>query len=313
MRRRRIGGRYELHEQLGASSWHATDTELERDVFVRLPAEELVIARLVHPAIVQVFDQGEENGEPYVIYEYLNGGSLAQRLEERSLGEAEAQRIAADITAALDYAHAQGVTHGALTPATILLDAEGGGKVSGFRGVATLEDDGHALSTVLEILRVRASDDSDTEATAVLQPVPAASIRRRLPIAWSALAAVALLVAGVGAALLATSGESTRDSTTGSVSLPLTQGTMRGPTVPQPATTSEQTTEQTTAPSPTTEPPATTSPSLTQPETTPPPATAQPPAATEPPPATSELPPRTIEPPTTEQPPPTTAATETTG
>ena len=222
MRRRRLGGRYELQEQLGASSWHAIDTELERDVFVRVPAEELVIARLVHPTIVQVFDQGEEYGKPYVVYEYLSGGSLAQRLDKGLLGEAEAQRIAADITAALAYAHAQGVTHGALGPATILLDAEGGGKVAEFAGVATQEDDEHALTAVLEILGANAIADSDADATAVLQPAPAAS--RRRPIAFSALAALVLLVAGVGAALLATSGESTSDNATGSVSRPTSTG-----------------------------------------------------------------------------------------
>ena len=63
MRRRLIGGRYDLHEQLGASSWHATDTELERDVFVRVPAREVVIARLVHPTIVQVFDLGHDEDD----------------------------------------------------------------------------------------------------------------------------------------------------------------------------------------------------------------------------------------------------------
>ena len=156
-----------------------------------------------------MFDQGEENGKPYVVYEYLSGGSLAQRLDKGLLGDAEAQRIADDMTAALAYA--QGVTHGALSPATILLDAEGGGKVAEFAGVATQEDDEHALTALLEILGA-AIADSDADATAVLQPARAAS--RRRPIAFSALAALVLLVAGV----------------------------------PQPATTSEQTTEQTTAP-----------------------------------------------------------------
>jgi len=241
MRRRLIGGRYELHEQVGASSWHATNTELEREVFVRVPAGEIVIARLVHPAIVQIFDQGEENGEPYAVYEYAGGGSLAERLEAGSLGQAEAQRIGADVTAALAYAHAQGVTHGALGPATILLDAEGGGKVIGFAGVATPEDDERALAAVLELLGANAIADDTADDTAVLQPVPAAS--RRRPVALIALAALVLLVAGVGAALLATSGESTPDRGTGSISVITTIGSTSGethaPVVPPPATTSQ--------------------------------------------------------------------------
>jgi serine/threonine protein kinase len=307
MRRRRIGGRYDLHEQLGAASWHATDTELERDVFLRVPAEERVIATLVHPAIVQIFDQGEDNGEPYAVYEYVSGGSLAKRLGLGSLGEAEAQRIAADVTAALAYAHAQGVTHGALGPAAILLDAEGGAKVAGFAGVATPEDDEHALVAVLELLGANTIADGDADATAVLQPVPAAATRR--PIALIALAALVLLVAGVGAALLATSGESTPDPPTGSVSLLTSTGSTRGatqaPVVPPPATRSEQTTAQATAPSPTTEPPASTSPPATEPATTAPPTTA-PPVTTEPPPASTEPPLTTEPPPASTEPTPTT-------
>ena len=312
MRRRLIGGRYDLHEQLGASSWHATDTELERDVFLRVPAGELVIARLVHPSIVQIFDQGEEDGEPYTVHEYLSGGSLAQRLDAGSLGEAEAQRIAADVTAALAYAHAQGVTHGALGPTTILLDGEGGGKVTGFAGVATPEDDEHALAAVLEILGANAIAGGEADATAVLRPVPVAS--RRRPIALIALAALVLVVAGVGAALLATSGESTPDRATGSDSVLTSTGSTPGagqaPVVPRPTTTSTQTTEQL----PTTEPPATTSPlPTTEPATTAPPPT-EPPVTTEPPPASTEPPPTTEPPATTEPPPPASSAvTETTG
>ena len=44
MRGRRIAGRYELLEQLGAASWRATDTELERDALLQLPAREIVVA-----------------------------------------------------------------------------------------------------------------------------------------------------------------------------------------------------------------------------------------------------------------------------
>ena len=287
MRRRQIGGRYVLQEQLGTSSWHAIDTELERDVFVRVPARRLVIARLVHPSIVQVFDQGDDNGKPYVVYEYLSGGSLAQRLDKGSLSQAEAGRIASDITAALAYAHAQGVTHGALGPATILLDDEGAGKVAEFAGVATQEDDEHALTAVLEILSANAIADSDADATAVLQPAAAAT--RRQPIALSTLAALVLLVAGVGAAFLSTSGESTSDNATDSVShhtsTESTGGATQAPVVPQPGTTSEQSTEQKTAPSPTTEPPLTNSPPPTEPATTVPPVTTEPPPATTEPPA----------------------------
>ena len=114
---RRIAGRFELLEQLGASTWRAADTELQRDVLVRLPAGDVPAARLTHPSIVPVFDQGVDGGEPYAVFEYLPGGTLEQRLQAGTLGAAEAERIAADVEAALAHAHERGVTHGALGPA----------------------------------------------------------------------------------------------------------------------------------------------------------------------------------------------------
>ena len=51
-----------------------------REVLVKLPAGDLGAALLGHPSIVRVFDQGEDNGAPYAVLEYLPGGSLEQRL-----------------------------------------------------------------------------------------------------------------------------------------------------------------------------------------------------------------------------------------
>ena len=80
MEPRLIGGRYELLEKLGGSSWRATDTELEREVFVTFAARDVGAAMLSHPSIVRLFDQGEDNRTPYAVFEYLPGGSLEQRL-----------------------------------------------------------------------------------------------------------------------------------------------------------------------------------------------------------------------------------------
>jgi serine/threonine protein kinase len=136
MRSRRIAGRYELLEQLGGSTWRAADTELQRDVLVQVPAGDVAATTLAHPGIVHVFDQGVEDGEPYAVFEYVPGGTLEQRLAAGSLTEAEVERVAADVTSALAYAHAEGVTHGSLGPATILLDDEGRAKVAGSPAVA---------------------------------------------------------------------------------------------------------------------------------------------------------------------------------
>ena len=169
MRTRRIAGRYELLEQLGGSTWRAADTELQRDVLVQVPARDVAVARLTHPGIVQVFDQGEEDGEPYAVFEYLPGGSLEQRLEAGSLTEGEVEQVAADVSSALAYAHAEGVTHGSLGPAAVLLDGEGRAKVAGFTGGATPEDDERALAALLQTLGAAATTAGD-DVTVVLPP-----------------------------------------------------------------------------------------------------------------------------------------------
>ena len=197
MRTRRIAGRYELLEQLGGSTWRAADTELQRDVLVQAPARDVAVARLTHPGIVHVFDQGEEDGEPYAVFEYLPGGSLEQRLEAGPLTAGEAERVAADVSAALAYAHAEGVAHGSLGPATILLDGEGRAKVAGFAGGATPEEDERALAALLQTLGAAATAPGE-DVTVILPPAPAAAGRRSGPLVLTALAALGLL----GAVLL---------------------------------------------------------------------------------------------------------------
>ena len=303
---RRIAGRYELVEQLGASSWRARDTDLERDVLVRMPARDVSAARLTHPAIVPLFDQGEEDGVPYAVYEYLAGGSLDDRMRLGPLTEAEADRVAADVGPALAYAHAQGVTHGAIGPESVMLSADGAAKLAGFAGTGTPADDERALAALLEQLGASAVTAADRDVTAVLRPEPKAG---RRPYVLAALAALALVAAGVGAALLATSGESTPDpATTGFASVATTSGSTQATVIAPPPTTAEETTTAaTTAPAPTTssttapptatEPFPTTEPTLPTtpaPTTEPPPETIEPPQSTEPPPpATTEPPPST--------------------
>jgi serine/threonine protein kinase len=308
MEQRTIAGRYALIEQIGDSSWRATDTELEREVLVRLPAGEVGPTTLAHPNIVRVFDQGEEDGERYAVLEYLPGGSLDQRLAAGPLSEAEARGVAADVEAALAYAHAQGVTHGSLGPASVLLDAEGRAKVVGFTGGAEPEGDLLAFAALLQILGVNTLAGPEPDVTQVLQAPPAAASRR--PLVLAPVAVLALLAAGVAAAFLATSGGSNPDGATPSLSLQVPTGstgstgaTTQEPADSQPATTAETTTEETTTAS-TSGPTTTTAPATTS---APPPATTAPPPTTEPPPpppppTTTEPPP----PPTTEPPPPST-------
>ena len=111
------------------------DNEAIRGRFTR---EGLAAARLSNaPSIVTVFDVGEHEGRPYIVMEYLAGGSLADRLTREGaqpLGRAlEWLRQAAS---ALDAAHASGIVHRDVKPANLLLDDDDGLKVADF-GVAS--------------------------------------------------------------------------------------------------------------------------------------------------------------------------------
>ena len=321
---RTIAGRYALEEALGDSTWRATDTELGRQVLVRLgPAAETVSAALEHPGIARVFDQGESDGERYAVLEYLPGGTLAERLAE--LDEDQAHGVAAELATALAYAHAQGATHGSLTAASVLFDGEGRAKLDGFGADGTPEADVRAFGSILQALartapalgaaaaaaltgevdaaelaeRIRGAEPEPAveEQTAVLVPPPRVAPGRRRTVVIAAAAVVALLLAGIGAALLATGDSTTADVTTGSTSAATSTGSTEATTAesePPPAT-SAPTTESTAPATTETEPEP-------EPEPTTAPTTTAPPPTTEPPPP----PPPPTEPPTTEEPPPTT-------
>ncbi|MGH3071040.1 MAG: serine/threonine protein kinase, partial [Gaiellaceae bacterium] len=135
MPERTIASRYTLLEQLdGGSHWRAEDTELRREVVVRLlgPHEPTSPAvHLTHPNVVHVFDHGESDGERFEVLEYVGGESLGRRLERGPLSETQAQELAQDVAAALAYAHGQGIAHGALGIDSVLLDPDGCAKVTG--------------------------------------------------------------------------------------------------------------------------------------------------------------------------------------
>src|SRR5438876_34814 len=92
-----IAGRYRLQELLGRGGmsevWHAEDLELGRAVAIKLLApdadrarferEARAVASLAHPNVMQLYDYGESEGRPYMVLEYVPGGTLEDRLRDR--------------------------------------------------------------------------------------------------------------------------------------------------------------------------------------------------------------------------------------
>ena len=110
----------------------------ERERFLR---EAQALAGLRHPNIVQVHDFGELGGLPYFAMEYVEGGSLAQRLAGTPLPPREAAALAATLAEAVEAAHRSGIVHRDLKPANVLLTDAGTPKIGDF-GLARRLDGG---------------------------------------------------------------------------------------------------------------------------------------------------------------------------
>ena len=88
----------------------------------RFEREARTIAMLEHPAIVPIYDFGEQDGQPFLVMRYMKGGTLADGLQNGPLSVDEAAAILKRIGAALDHAHNHGVIHRDLKPGNILFD-----------------------------------------------------------------------------------------------------------------------------------------------------------------------------------------------
>ena len=116
------------------------EPEEEKEFRLRFMNEAQAAGRLHHPAIVSVFDVGEnpENHDPYIVLEYVAGESLNRILaREKKLPLEKALALAIEVADALDYAHAQGVIHRDIKPANILITQDGHAKIADF-GIAKL-------------------------------------------------------------------------------------------------------------------------------------------------------------------------------
>jgi eukaryotic-like serine/threonine-protein kinase len=161
-------GRYELLSELGRGTsgvvYKAFDPKLDRLVALKILRPELTsleesgvgfkqrfhqeavaAGRLTHPAIVAVHDVGEAEGRPFMVMEYIEGGTLADLLlGGQPLPLAEAVEIVLQVCAALDYAHRHGVVHRDIKPRNILV-GPGVTKVTDF-GTARILGASHTLT-----------------------------------------------------------------------------------------------------------------------------------------------------------------------
>jgi serine/threonine-protein kinase len=111
----------------------------------RFQQEAVAMARLRHPHILEVIDFGEQEGMAYLVTEYIDGGSLAERAGIQVPVEETAQLLA-PIAAALDYAHTQSVLHRDVKPSNILLDRKTVRPVLSDFGIAKLTDSGQHMT-----------------------------------------------------------------------------------------------------------------------------------------------------------------------
>src|SRR5690349_21138368 len=143
-------GPYEIQSLLGTGGmgevYRARDTRLDRAVAIKVLASHLssspelkqrmereakAISSLNHPHICHLYDIGSQDGADYLVMEFLEGESLAERLRQGAIPLSEVLKIGIAIAEALAVAHRQGIVHRDLKPGNIML-TPGGAKLMDF-------------------------------------------------------------------------------------------------------------------------------------------------------------------------------------
>ena len=161
-------GRYQVVEKIGqggmATVYRGFDTRLERNVAIKvirtnaIPAEKhaqvlkrfereaKALARMSHQSIVKIYDYGEYAGAPYLVMEYLPGGTL-ERWTGTPRPYRETARLLIPVASALAYAHKAGIIHRDIKPSNILITNKGEPLLSDF-GIAKILGTGQAEKSV---------------------------------------------------------------------------------------------------------------------------------------------------------------------
>jgi eukaryotic-like serine/threonine-protein kinase len=238
-----IGGRFRLEERIGSGGmstvYRAFDPTLERLVAIKLMHRDIssdpdqlerfrrearAVARLNHPNVVTVIDAGEDEGAPYIVFEFVEGETLKDRIRRNGrLPFSEAVADAIEIGRALESAHLHRLVHRDVKPQNVLIDQDGRAKVTDFGIARSLEAHGltapgrvlgttdyvspeqalgqdvteqsdiYSLGIVLyEMLTGEAPFKADTQVAVAMKHVrePLPDVQRRRPEISAALAAV---------------------------------------------------------------------------------------------------------------------------
>jgi eukaryotic-like serine/threonine-protein kinase len=157
-----LSGRYRLEAKLGSGGmstvYLARDETLDRPVAVKVMHREMseqedqlqrfrqearAVAKLTHPNVVSVIDAGEDGGYPYIVFEYVKGETLKQRINRvGALDPQEAIAYAIEVARGLGVAHARNMVHRDIKPQNVLIDEEGRAKLTDFGISRQLEQDG---------------------------------------------------------------------------------------------------------------------------------------------------------------------------
>jgi eukaryotic-like serine/threonine-protein kinase len=157
-----LSGRYRLEAKLGSGGmstvYLASDETLDRPVAVKVMHREMseqedqlqrfrqearAVAKLSHPNVVAVIDAGEDGGYPYIVFEYVKGETLKQRIARvGALDTQDAIAYAIEVARGLSVAHARNMVHRDIKPQNVLIDEEGRAKLTDFGISRQLEQDG---------------------------------------------------------------------------------------------------------------------------------------------------------------------------
>lgn len=154
-------GKFDILRVLGKGAqsvvYLAHDAHLQREVAIKslhldkrdearkqaLIDEARTVSRLRHPNIVPIFDAGEQDGDPYLVFEYVEGRSLADRLRDSGgLPAPRAVETMLQILDAVEHAHRHGIIHRDLKPSNILMNADGVPRVMDFGIAVRVNQDG---------------------------------------------------------------------------------------------------------------------------------------------------------------------------